>query len=105
VFDGLLGDFAATVWWEDDWIEKAVKGAPDRFNRAFDRWRNLFKAALMDQAEQNRRVLDTTLSDRDNKIAVGRRREAETQLDLLKNQSAESRSVLSDFGPHRYLAS
>ncbi len=105
VFDGLLGDFAATVWWEDDWIEKTVKGAPDRFDRAFDRWRRLFKAALVDQAEQNRRVLDTTLSDRDNKIAVGRRREAETQLDLLKNQSAESRSVLSDFGPHRYLAS
>ncbi len=99
------GSFAATVWWEDGWIEKAVGSAPDRFDRAFDRWRNLFKAALLDQAEQNRRVLDTTLSDRDNKIAVGRRREAETQLDLLKNQSAESRSVLSDFGPHRYLAS
>ncbi|RKS79491.1 ATP-dependent helicase YprA (DUF1998 family) [Actinomadura pelletieri DSM 43383] len=105
VLGGLMDQFAATVWWDDDWIEKTVAAAPDLFNRAFDRWRDLFKAALVDQAEQNRRVLDTTLSDRDNKIAVGRRREAETQLDLLKNQSAESRSVLSDFGPHRYLAS
>ncbi|MCO5973761.1 protein kinase domain-containing protein [Actinoallomurus soli] len=105
VLGGLLADFAATVWWDDNWIEETVRTAPERFDRAFDRWRQLFKAALVDQAEQNRRVLDTTLSDRDNKIAVGRRREAETQLDLLKNQSAESRSVLSDFSPHRYLAS
>jgi len=105
VLSGLLADFAVTVWWDDSWIEQTVHTAPEHFNWAFDRWRKLFKAALVDQAEQNRRVLDTTLSDRDNKIAVGRRREAETQLDLLKNQSAESRSVLSDFGPHRYLAS
>lgn len=105
VLAGLLADFAGTVWWDDKWIEDTVRTAPDRFNRAFDRWRDLFKSALVDQAEQNRRVLDNTLSERDRRIAVGRRKEAETQLDLLKNQSAESRSVLSDFNPYRYLAS
>ncbi|MEV4094781.1 protein kinase domain-containing protein [Streptosporangium saharense] len=105
VFGGLLADFADTTWWDDRWIEDKVRMAPEGFDRAFDRWRELFRAALVDQAEQNRRVLDHTLSERDRKLAVGRRREAETQLNLLKNESADSKSVLSDFSPYRYLAS
>ncbi|MEU0516731.1 protein kinase [Streptosporangium sp. NPDC006007] len=105
VFGGLLADFADTTWWDDRWIEDKVRMAPEGFDRAFDRWRELFRAALVDQAEQNRRVLDHTLSERDRKLAVGRRREAETQLNLLKNESADSKSVLSDFNPYRYLAS
>ncbi|RKR90551.1 ATP-dependent helicase YprA (DUF1998 family) [Micromonospora pisi] len=105
VFGGLLTDFRATTWWDEQWIEDKVRTAPERFGEAFDRWRDLFKAALVDQAEQNRRVLDHTLSERDRKHAVGRRREAETQLNLLKNESVDSKSVLSDFNPYRYLAS
>ncbi|WP_433362340.1 protein kinase domain-containing protein [Streptosporangium sp. CA-115845] len=105
VFGGLLPTFADTTWWDDQWIEQEIRTAPERFDRAFDRWRDLFRAALVDQAEQNRRVLDHTLSERDRKIAVGRRREAETQLNLLKNESVDSKSVLSDFNPYRYLAS
>ncbi len=105
VFGELLATFAHSTWWDDRWIEDTVRTAPDRFDEAFERWRQLFKAALVDQAEQNRRVLDHTLSERDRNIAVGRRREAETQLNLLKNESVESKSVLSDFNPYRYLAS
>ncbi|TYC22951.1 protein kinase domain-containing protein [Micromonospora sp. DR5-3] len=105
VFGGLLTDYAQSSWWDDQWIEDTVRTTPERFDQAFDRWRDLFKAALVDQAEQNRRVLDHTLSERDRKIAVGRRKEAETQLNLLKNESVDSRSVLSDFNPYRYLAS
>ncbi|SDG02332.1 protein of unknown function [Sinosporangium album] len=105
VFEGLLAAFATTTWWDDQWIEDQVRTAPERFDRAFDRWRGLFRAALVDQAEQNRRVLDHTLSERDRRIAAGRRKEAETQLNLLKNESVDSKSVLSDFNPYRYLAS
>ncbi|GAA3541515.1 DEAD/DEAH box helicase [Nonomuraea rosea] len=105
VFGALLPEFAQTTWWHDQWIEEKVRLAPEQLDRDFDRWRDLFRAALIDQAEQNRRVLDHTLSERDRKIAVGRRREAETQLNLLKNESVDSRSVLSDFNPYRYLAS
>ncbi|SDD51331.1 protein kinase domain-containing protein [Actinokineospora iranica] len=105
VLSELLPAFADTTWWYDGWIEDTVRAAGAQFDRGFDRWRDLFKAALVDQAEQNRRVLDHTLSERDRKIAVGRRREAETQLNLLKNESTDSKSVLSDFNPYRYLAS
>ncbi|WP_116023709.1 protein kinase domain-containing protein [Thermomonospora umbrina] len=105
VLAGLLDDFAATVWWDEQWIEETVRTAPERFNEAFERWRKLFKDALVDQFEQNRRRLDHTLSEKERRIAHGRRNEAETQLDLLKNESSDSKSVLSDFNPYRYLAS
>lgn len=54
---------------------------------------------------QNRRVLDHSLTEGDRKRAFRRRTQAETQLNLLKNESADNRSVLSDFNPYRYLAS
>ncbi|MEV4897154.1 helicase-related protein, partial [Nonomuraea sp. NPDC055795] len=105
VFGGLLADFAETTWWHDQWIEEKVRNAPEQFDRDLDRWRGLFRAALVDQAEQNRRVLDHTLTERDRHNAVSRRREAETQINLLKNETPDSKSVLSDFNPYRYLAS
>jgi serine/threonine protein kinase/superfamily II DNA/RNA helicase len=105
VFSGVLAEFAATTWWDEAWLDDTLRTAPDRFNAAFDRWRRLFTAALLDQAEQNRRVLDHTLTERSRQAAVSRRREAETQLNLLKNETVDSNSVLSDFNPYRYLAS
>ncbi|MEZ5151989.1 helicase-related protein [Rhodococcus zopfii] len=105
VLEELLDRFRDTTWWHDEWIDKVVTTAPEQFDNAFDRWRQLFTAALVDQAEQNRRVLDHTLSERDRHLAVRRRKEAETQLNLLKNESVDSRSLLSDFNPYRYLAS
>ncbi|WP_329103104.1 protein kinase [Micromonospora sp. NBC_01699] len=105
VFGGLIAAYSRTPWWDDRWIEETVATAPERFDLAFERWRLLFRAALVDQAEQNRRVLDHTLTEKDRESAAKRRREAETQLTLLKNESVESSSVLSDFNPYRYLAS
>ena len=106
VLDGVLAGFGEPpTWWHDQWIEDTVRRAPDEFDRSFDRWRDLFRAALADQAEQNRRRLDHNLTDRDRKIAEHQRKQAETQLDLLKNESVDSRSLLSDFNPYRYLAS
>jgi len=106
VLGALRDEFAEkSTWWHDQWIEEVVTAAPDQFDRAFDRWRDLFRAALIDQDEQNRRVLDHSLSEADRQIATRRRREAETQLKLLVNESVDSSSVLSDFNPYRYLAS
>ncbi|MFE2565907.1 protein kinase domain-containing protein [Streptomyces mirabilis] len=101
----LLPDFADTTWWHDDWIQDRVRTVPERFDRAFDRWRQLFRAALDDQYIQNKRRLDYSLTEGDRIRANARRREAETQLNLLMNESADSKSVLSDFNPYRYLAS
>ncbi|WJK34748.1 protein kinase [Solwaraspora sp. WMMA2065] len=105
VFAGLITDLRQTTWWYETWFEDRIRLAPRQFDRSFDRWRDLFRAALLDQAEQNRRVLDHTLTQPDRNHAIRRRREAETQLNLLKNESVDSKSILSDFNPYRYLAS
>ncbi|MCF3960413.1 protein kinase domain-containing protein [Streptomyces fuscigenes] len=101
----LISTFQETTWWYDEWIEDRVERAPDKFDAAFDRWRQLFRAAVIDQYEQNRRVVDHTLSPGQQGQARSRRREAETQTNLLLNRSSDNKSVMSDFGPYRYLAS
>ena len=82
-----------------------MRAAPVTFDRAFDRWRDLFRSALVDQWEQNRRRLDYSLSQRDRDIAGRRRHEAETQLRLLRNEDSDDRNLTADFNPYRYLAS
>ena len=94
-----------TSWWDPGWVEHVVRAAPVSFDRAFDRWRDLFRAALVDQWEQNRRRLDYSLSQRDRDIAGRRRNEAETQLRLLRNEDSDDRNLTADFNPYRYLAS
>ncbi|MEU7305407.1 protein kinase [Streptomyces sp. NPDC007206] len=101
----LITDFESTTWWYDEWIEDRIERAPKEFNASFDRWRDLFRAAVIDQYEQNKRVVDHTLSPGEQGRARSRRREAETQTNLLLNRSADSKSVMSDFNPYRYLAS
>ncbi|MBQ1091350.1 protein kinase [Streptomyces sp. B93] len=105
VLGPLFRDFTETTWWHDDWIDDKVRTVAERFDRAFDRWRSLFRAALDDQYVQNKRRLDYSLTEGDRNRANARRREAETQLNLLMNESVDSKSVLSDFNPYRYLAS
>ncbi|MGA5872400.1 protein kinase domain-containing protein [Streptomyces cinereoruber] len=101
----LMADLTATTWWYDEWIEDRIERAPQRFDESFDRWRQLFRAAVIDQYEQNKRVVDHTLSPGEQSRARTRRREAETQTNLLLNRSSDSKSVMSDFNPYRYLAS
>ncbi|WP_304455460.1 protein kinase [Nocardiopsis sp. YSL2] len=105
VFKDVFPDLKRLVWWDDSWLERKVRTAPERFDNAFDRWRDLFTAALIDREEQHRRIRDTSLTERDKAQAQRRRREAETQLNLLENNSQDSKSLLSDFNPYRYLAS
>ncbi|WP_435840232.1 protein kinase domain-containing protein [Streptomyces atroolivaceus] len=101
----LITDFEATTWWYDEWIENRIERAPKLFDASFERWRDLFRAAVIDQYEQNKRVVDHTLSPGEQSRARTRRREAETQTHLLLNRSSDSKSVTSDFNPYRYLAS
>ncbi|WP_435189630.1 protein kinase domain-containing protein [Streptomyces sp. bgisy126] len=101
----LTADLNATTWWYDEWVEDRIERAPRRFDESFDRWRQLFRAAVIDQYEQNKRVVDHTLSQGEQSRARTRRREAETQTNLLLNRSSDSKSVMSDFNPYRYLAS
>src|SRR5690606_18578971 len=52
-FADVFPELEKTVWWDDSWLERKVRSAPERFDRSFDRWRVLYRAALVDRAEQH----------------------------------------------------
>ncbi|WP_059015767.1 DEAD/DEAH box helicase [Mycobacterium sp. M26] len=99
----LIEHLRQTSWWHEDWPKAIIAGAPEEFDKACARWRELYKAALDDQAEQNRIVLDGSVRPGDRKAAEARRREAEGQLRLLRNEDTEL--THSDFYTYRYFAS
>jgi len=89
-------------WFSEGWIERAIEEAPECFDKAFDRWRELYKIAsrqLIDAQNEMRRARRREEQDR----ARQRQEEAIRQLNLLR-QAAINREE-SDFYPYRYLAS
>ena len=95
-----------TSWWDPGWVERVVRAAPETFDRAFDRWRALFRSALRRPVGAEPPPPRTTsLCQRDRDIAGRRRHEAETQLRLLRNEGSDDRNLTADFNPYRYLAS
>ncbi|MDF9717349.1 DEAD/DEAH box helicase [Nocardioides sp. ChNu-99] len=103
VIEQLRDELETASWWSHDWAAHVVKEAFTEFNVACERWRSLYRAALADQAEQNRLVLMANLTPFERKAAESRRREAENQLRLLKNE--DDGQSHSDFYTYRYLAS
>lgn len=92
---------ANAEWFSDDWIERTVDGAPAAFDRAFDRWRELFRAAVA-QRDAARQTQDKKRATRDEKQqAEQQEREAKREIELLLN---EGESTESDYYPYRYLA-
>jgi hypothetical protein len=79
-----------------------LKDAPGRFDTAFDRWRELYRSALL-QREEARKVVDRPRASQDDRRrAEQQEQEAKREIALLLNQSDESTE--SDFYPYRYLA-
>ncbi|HEY3894982.1 MAG TPA: helicase-related protein [Pseudonocardiaceae bacterium] len=92
-----------TSWWHEEWITRVVEDAPGEFDRSFHRWRELYRAAWEEQTEQNRIILDHAGNQKTRDIATRRRREAENQLRLLRNDDTDD--LQTDFYSYRYLAS
>jgi ATP-dependent helicase YprA (DUF1998 family)/serine/threonine protein kinase len=89
-------------WYHAAWLAQVLDGCVSAFDRACDRWRTLYRAALAQAAAQDRIIRDASRSAEDKKQANRLRREAEEQLRLL----TEVRSISqSDFYSYRYFAS
>jgi len=99
----MLGELRATAWWHEDWVADVIRRAPVTLEEACDRWRQLYRAALKDQEAQNRIVRESSHTKSAQKAAAARRREAENQLRLLRNEDDETGH--SDFYTYRYFAS
>ena len=89
-------------WNTTAWLDSVLNTAPLAFNSAFDRWRELYRAAVL-QRNEARKTVDDPRADRDKKKNAEREEmEAKREIELLENRSQNSTE--SDFYPYRYLA-
>ncbi len=91
-----------TGWFNERWLERILTDAPQAFDRAFDRWRELYRSAQR-QLEEARAEEDRARRREEQERAQMRQKEARRQLNLLL-QIGVAREE-SDFYPYRYLAS
>jgi hypothetical protein len=89
-------------WFSERWLQQVIEEAPQAFDRAFDRWRELYRAATQ-QLEAANRQLQTTRQKKDQQEAERRQQEALRQRNLLLQ--IDTHREESDFYPYRYLAS
>ncbi|HVT60488.1 MAG TPA: DEAD/DEAH box helicase [Thermoanaerobaculia bacterium] len=99
-----LGDeLVSATWYGDDWLERSLAALPQRFETACERWRDLYRSALVQLDRQNEIIRNAANSKAVKDRAERLRREARAQIDLLTAQ--DDASFQSDFYPYRYLAS
>ncbi|MDW8218832.1 MAG: DUF1998 domain-containing protein, partial [Acidobacteriota bacterium] len=93
---------ASSGWFSEDWVARVLEEAPQDFDRAFDRWRELYRAAT-------RQLIDAQVA-----LQRARRPEEQAQARQREQEAVRQRNVLlqinvgreeGDFYPYRYLAS
>jgi ATP-dependent helicase YprA (DUF1998 family) len=89
-------------WYSEDWVDRIITRTTQDFDRACDRWRNLYRAARAQRDLQHAIIGDASRSAPDKDKAKRLRAEAESQLDLLTHGED---IIQSDFYSYRYFAS
>src|SRR4051812_8502876 len=102
VLDGVRGELERAGWYSEGWLDEVLHQAACQFDRACDRWRGLYRAALAQAEAQDEVIRDATRSTDDKRHAERLRREAEQQLRLLTETEDYAQS---DFYSYRYFAS
>jgi ATP-dependent helicase YprA (DUF1998 family) len=101
VIDAAGAELAGSPWYSRAWVEDIERSAPQRFNEAFNRWRELYKSAT-EQRDAARKIIDNPRATRKEREAADQReREARREIQLLLNEGAITDS---DFYVYRYLA-
>jgi hypothetical protein len=105
VVDQILGSVAGRkpVWMSepDDFISAVAQRAPQEFDRAFGRWRELYNAARTQLMEANARSEITGLSGADRRRITAAQMQASDQITILEQGKATNGS---DLYSYRYLA-
>ena len=102
ILETFVDELRTSDWYRDGWLERELSLVGERFNKACERWRTLYKAARSQAENQNRIILDASRSPDDKKQAERMRRESEEQLKLL---TEVENIAQSDFYSYRYFAS
>ncbi|MGI8915834.1 MAG: DEAD/DEAH box helicase [Chloroflexota bacterium] len=92
---------SAAGWFSEDWLLRTVREAPEALDRALDRWRVLYQAAVRRRDEAYRKSNLPRLQRQDREAAEQQEQEAKREIALLLNQGNITES---DFYPYRHLA-
>lgn len=88
-------------WYTETWLDSTMNSAKRNLDRAFDRWRSLYRATSSQIKSANAILNNAAATEKDRKEAKARHDEAYTQQTLL----LDSRPTMnSDFYTYRYLA-
>ncbi len=99
------------AWFNEDWMKRSIDEFLLRFDESLERWRLLYRSAIMQFRAANDIIENRIYADNHEKIrdAKNSRRQAERQMELLLNDSKggvrNSQGSQSEFYPFRYLAS
>lgn len=96
-------------WLNEPWIRNIIDHAPELFNRALKRWRDLYILATEQLRNANQILNDPTIPANDSKKLKSKRDSgwAQRQIDLLRCVKTSPGRVNeeTEFYPYRYLAS
>ena len=96
------GEIENAPWWRETWLDDALQRIPQSFDRACERWRQLYRAAVSQRRIQNAIIGNHARSETDRRTAKRLRGQAEAQITLLTDARS---AVEGDFNSYRYFAS
>lgn len=107
VISDLIPDLDGQYWYSGKWFENQVDSFLARFEKAFDRWRTLYRNAQMMKEKSQMIIDDPTVkySSPEHREARTQRNVSERQIALLKNETGRQYGNESEFYVFRYLAS
>ena len=91
-------------WYTETWLDERLREALLALDRACDRWRELYRAALEMRESQHKIVTDHSRAASERNLAKRLRSQAEAQIELLRGGD-EAKHRQSDFYSYRYFAS
>jgi superfamily II DNA/RNA helicase len=89
-------------WFNDEFVDTVINNAPMSFNKAIDRWRNLYDATIKQMALADQAIKDHAAGHRARENAKRRYIDAQKQHQVLLK---EGNTQNSDFYTFRYLGS
>ncbi|PPF18484.1 DEAD/DEAH box helicase [Rathayibacter sp. AY1A4] len=105
VLEPLTSVLTESSWWSGTWVTAVIGNASRSFDRACDRWRDLYVSARAEHLAAFQQSQSHTATKRERDDAQRRQWEASQRVSLLLNDTDQSGFSQSDFYTYRYLAS
>lgn len=102
ILSSFLIELENATWYSENWLDDVFTQIVREFDATCERWRSLYKAAMKQFELQNSIILDASRNPQDKDQAKRLRREAEAQLELLRETE---NLIQADFYSYRYFAS